>query len=401
MGIMAGLGLIKTILDVKRDLDSSTPPGEVAKRINEATKHIGLVMTDGSITKLVSQTIIEPIAIVSKDLRQEDIIQKVLELNTDIFTGFYMQAYEILKNLYGVNSQTVVKLLGTDNSSLVGLLVTKGGGYIAGKAVPSAEELMTEEFDFFSDLQNGLKFTMSIEAKGDNDNNMKTSRPSLDSKSTSDDNLSGILQRQVELVIDVGSDGDTHKIILPMTIKTHVIFTDVDSIIRLLTPNAYDKSFGYRLDEYRSGAISLTDLVFATDLIKEYKQNKLADKDGLITLLNRRTESGNSKMVATKGIAGFEKNYNMFVITAYDQVKIEKQLHGKLANEVYKQKFLEQGGGLLVTIIDQDHERILMYTRDIRGTSDLSFRALQKRNAKSNDFEEIIKAILTNRPPVF
>ncbi len=398
MSIMAAISTIKGIIDIVNNVDKYAPKDEVAKHLKDAYKNMGLIMTDGSITKLVSQTIIEPVAIVSKDLRQEEIIQKVLEVNTDIFTGFYMQAYEILKNLYGLRSQTAVNILGTDNSSLTGVIM-KNAGTVASKALPYIKELSTANFDFFSDLENGLNFNVSTENADMSNNN---SRPSRDSKYIADDNLSAILQRTVELVMDI-YDGDRllQKIVLPMTIKTHVIFTDIDSILRLLTPNANDKTFGYRLDEYRSGAISLSDLIFATDLIKEYKKNKLDDKDGLLALLSKRTESANTKMIATKGIAGYEKNYNMFVITGTDQIKLEKQLHGKLSNEMYKQRFLEEGGGMLVTVVDQDHERVLIYTRDIRGQSDLSFRALQKRNSKSNDFEEIIKAVLTNRPPVF
>jgi hypothetical protein len=415
-GIMTALSAASKIIEVIAGSNSNMTEKEIADAIKKTATKTSLIMTDGSITKLVSQTLVEPVAIVTKDLKQEDIIQKVLELNTDIFAGFYMQAYEILKNLHGVPNRTIVNILGTDNSSIGKVMTDTVLGYL-----PKLSTLSHESFDFCDDLFKEGKFSLSIEdAKDDKinayDDELKklkqelelAKQPTPDGKHSTElkanENLYATLVRNIELVMDTKHTtvhGEkSHKIILPITIKTHIIFTDIDSVLRMLAPNNHNKSFSYRLDEYRSGAIGMSDLLFAGDLIKEYKDNKLKDKDGLIALLQQRTLSANTKMVSG-GVAGFEKFYNMFIISGADQIRLEKQLGGKLHNEAYKQRFMEQGGGLLLTVIDQDYERIVTYTKDIRGITDISFKALLKRNSKSNDFEEIVKAILTNRAPVF
>lgn len=408
-GIITAVSAVSKIIETISGANSNMSEKELGDLIKKTAQKTQLIMTDGSITKLLSDTIVEPVAIVSKSLRQEDIVQKVLELNTDIFTGFYMQAYEILKNLYGQNSQTAVKLLGTDNSSIGGVMKN-----MALDNLPKLATLSHESFDFMSDLTGSMRLSIemtkdekdlfdkqAIALKELNAKEAKLAANFNKDKNDSRNELYGaVLQRSIELTLSVNVNDYAHKIILPMTIKTHVIFTDIESVIRMLAPNNHDKSFTYRLDEYMSGGIGLSDLIFASDLINEYKQNKLKDKDGLISLLNQRSISANTKAV-NGGVVGYEKYYNMFVISSDDQIKLEKQLGGKLNNEAYKQRFLSQGGGLLLTIIDQDYERVIMFTKDIRGTSDLSFKALQKRNSKSNDFEEIIKAVLTNRSPVF
>ena len=43
----------------------------------------------------------------------------------------------------------------------------------------------------------------------------------------------------------------------------------------MIEPRDMKKSFIYRLDEYKSGAIKFRDLIFAGDLIKSYKKNKI------------------------------------------------------------------------------------------------------------------------------
>ena len=169
----------------------------------------------------------------------------------------------------------------------------------------------------------------------------------------------------------------------------------------MLKPNDRTKKFGYRLDEYKSGAISLRELIFCGDLIKSYKNNKLKDKDGLISIIKQREESANSKLISTREMVGFEKYYNMLIVTADEKILLSKHVGGDILNEKYKQELMTQAHALTLSVIDPDYERVYILTKDIRGRSDVTFKAIARKSNKESDATDIMKAILANRPPVF
>jgi hypothetical protein len=194
-------------------------------------------------------------------------------------------------------------------------------------------------------------------------------------------------------------------LVMPLQIKTHVIVTDINNIMGMLAPNARDKRFVNRLDEWRAGAISFWDLISCGDLIAEYKKNKLKDKDNILNIINSRVQgsaltaaniaaSTNGKV----GIEGYEKNYNMLVVTADEKVRLDNHIGGDITKEKYKQELLEQAHAMLCTILDQDYERANILTKDIRGISDIGFKALGRRKEKDNDMAGIVQSLLTAKP---
>lgn len=457
--LMSTIGALHNVFNVISKSDGADDAKSLAEMVNQTMRDNVLVMTNGSITKLIRNTIIEPVAIISNSVKHEDILPRVLELNTDIFTGFYLQAVEMLRNLHGLSGSEIMNVTGSDNGTLTSVIQHQLGNL-------SFED---REFDYITDLNENTRLRISLEntnssidtqqneinllrnalstvnekartvadsLRKEKDENIKRDkenkeldkvnkekteenkylknrlenerRVKVGGKVDTDDMLKNALIRNVELTISINhklsETGAEYKraVVIPITIKTHVIFTDIENIILALKPNANDKSFSYRLDEFRSGAISFGDLLFAGDIIKEYKSNKFKDKENLLSLINERTKSANTKLLsAKKNMIGFEKFYNFFIISGSDKVQIEAHLNGKIKDERYKEKFLEEGGGLLLTVIDTDYERVQMYIKDIRGVTDTSFKTISKRNGKSNDFEEIVKAMLVNRPPVF
>jgi len=413
-GIISALGTAVTIFNAVKDSNTEDKK-ELAMNILKSLSNdkVGLIRTDGSITKLLSSYIVEPVVIVSNSSKDTDVIDKILEVNADIFSSFYLQAFDILTSLYGASGQVAIDLLGTDNSGSKGANIYLSKEDMKdelSKLLDANYSLSIEASDnkAASDIKagpikiNGKTFfgttTITRDIKEDERLNKMSSHP-----------LYGILQRNLQITLsvkhDVNKEGKSrpykgHTVIIPITVKMYVIYTGIDNILNMLAPNSKDKSFGYRLDEYRAGAISLTDLIFANDLIRQYKDNKLKDKENLLELINNRKLSANSKILDTKAI-GFEKFYNMLVVTSEDKVKLDKHMRGDITSEKYKQDLLTQAHAMTCTVIDQDYERVYILTKDIRGRTDISFKALNRRKDKDVDLSEIMKALISNRPPVF
>jgi hypothetical protein len=414
---MAGIiGALATVNDVFNAVSNSGggSKADVAKSVLDAVngnnKKTTLIQTNGSITKLLSSNIIEPVIIASNNTKDVDVVDKILELNTDIFASFFMQAFNVLTVQHGLSQDQAIDILGTDNGGLNRLL-----SY--GSSQLSKEDFKDEVASLLGD-----DMFLSIEAKRET-RPVSTVASSLRGEESQnkvkDQPTHVLLQRNLEVSItseieivnpnksEKNPEKTKHTVVIPIIIKAHVLFVGTDTILNMLAPNAADKGFFNRLDEYRSGAISVWDLVFANDLISKYKDNKINGKDDLTTMINDRSLSAHSKLLSNygkggemKGI-GFENFYNMLVITDEDKIRIDKHLSGNMFKEKYKQELLEQAHALTATIIDQDHERVSILTKDIRGISDIGFKALSKRSDRNADLGDVVKALMNNRAPVF
>jgi len=445
-GILAAVASAVKVLDVVSSGDNI--PKDLLEVLN--SKEYRLIKTDGSIIKLLNKYIVEPTIVVSNDLRQEDVIEKIIQLESDMFAGFYMQAFNVMTNVDDLSFPVAFDSLSTDTGGLT-------------RALLSGATLAVEDRDYLKEIfEDG--FTLSIEAAGKygprtnprhakpknkidqatalrasefqhrknmDENNAKYKaeqdkknfeyKEKMDAQRRQDEidkenrlaknpnynaavssNMKDLevpagIQRYIDITVKAKNGTE---LIIPVLIKANILFTSITNIMNVLETNSYEKSFGARFDDYRAGAISLVDLIFAGDLIKEYKDNRLKDKDDLLKVINSRVTSANSKMIDNK-FAGFEKYYNMYIVTESDKIRIENKLKGKLKNDRTKQKFLEQTYGLAVTVVDRDHERVRIALKDLRGATDITYRGLSKACKGGNDIEQIVKSLMVGKPPVF
>ena len=374
-GILVALDTVRQVIS-KNEVEITQDQVEKLENIET------LFTTNGSITKLLSKFVIEPTLICSKGVRQSKVFDKLLQVNLDIFSAFYMQAFQILKDVYGLDSRLTFDVLSTDTGvDLTNVL--KGG-------------LLTLSRNSYDEVFSNNKFlTFSME-KDDGEKDLTKELDKIN------DNLYGTLQKQLNVNVSYGDKGNKQVIQIPITVKAFVIVTDTENIVNFLRPNATDKTFWARLDEYRAGAISLKELLFCGDIIAEYKKNRLRDKDSLSAILTSRQMSSQLKRIATKGMAGYEASYNMLIVTSDDKVRLDRHINGDISKEANKQKILEEASAMTISIADDDYERVNIYTRDIRGSSDVGYKALSKRKDKDGEnLGEILKSLLMSKPMSF
>ena len=113
---------VKAILALKDGYDSSTGStdeklvGALAALKKEAKN--SLVKYDGNMANVLSDFMVEPVMIISNNVARDDISKQILELNMDLFCSSYVQIFEILKVMDGLNSREAISLLSTDKDSL-------------------------------------------------------------------------------------------------------------------------------------------------------------------------------------------------------------------------------------------------------------------------------------------
>jgi len=474
-GIISALGTSLNVFEAFSESDGSAKGLIKTLRGNK----VKLVKADGSMLKILDKYIVEPVIIIDKDLKDLDELEELLGLHIDLFTGFYMQTFEIMTSIMGEGNSTVIDTLATDNGGLTRALLS--GAELALEAKDENGEplvnylndlLKVEKLELSTEARK-LRYHSSLDSDATGRNKDLWNRRALQdnafaSKVRHDYNMSKLnnvykdaelstkqkhalelnkdkhesskdlealrhelsikrdrlntlkesakaelgngqkelfipsaMMRNIEITVEgEHKDGRRMMITIPITIKADVLFVDGDSIVNLVNTHSTDNSFMERLDEYRSGGISFTDLVFATDLIKEYKKNKLRDKEKLIKLVNSRALSANSKII-DNGYVGFEKYYNMYIVDTETKAKIERVIRGKISNDRFKAKFLESAYGLSITTVDTSYERISIFLKDIRSKSELTFKSLRKSNKNGNDIGEVVKALMASKPPVF
>ena len=396
-GLLTALAAVAETIDVvskNKDLRNTT--GVVDTFLNN--KKTELALTRGSLTKLLQTYIVTPVIITTHSAREVEVFDKVNELNCDIFASFYSQAFQILSTRYDLDVNTAIGVLGTDTSPYLSEAIADITSVIATMEDASYRNLMSDSLY--------LTTTVSHEAdddkdKGKNKTDDLNKGRNIKNKYDNDDKnpLHSILQRNLTISAKVtNKDNVSHTIEIPMTIKAHIIVTSTEGLLNMLTPTSRDKTFSARWDEYKAGSIGLKELIFCNDLIKQYKDVKLKDKNKLLDLVNNRVQSSLLRG-AKSGIEGYEANYNMIVISTEDKIKIDKYIGGDILRENAKQRFLADTHALSVSIMDPDYERVNILINDIRGNSDISFKTISKRKSKdSSEMADIFKSLMLNKP---
>ena len=398
--ITAGISLYNTVIDViSKNKNAKTLANELIDKVGTSANT--LLATNGSMTKLLGNYIICPNIIVSNNAKNVEIIDKVIELQLDTFASFYTQAFQLLVNMYDMKAVQVIDIMGTNNGSMV-----KAGGAIVKDRITG---LFSGESDvnYLGDL---LKQYGNISNENDDGNSSKNNMATLKNNIATTDMIDKlakqqnlfVVQRSLEITTSITKKAENGKeytsiIKLPLTIRASIVYTDTPSIINAIEHKNYRNEFGYRVEEYLSGGISLMDLVFAGDLISQYKNNKLKDKNGLMDLLSNQRLSANVK-VAYDNAIGFEKHYNMIIITDADKLVIDKALAGDLYKEKAKESFLDRMNGLSYTVLDTAYERLAMFIDGIPGMADTTFKSIGKRKDSGSELSEFVKAMLTNKP---
>ena len=401
-------------------------------RIDLTKSELAMIEANGSIVKLIMPFIIEPTIVVSKSLREEEVTEKLMNINLDVFTSFYMQAFQILSDVHGMNASAAFDILSTNKSSLnannaknlafeslssedISILPIK----------PTTIEYLSAEATSNRRKRKNKQQSGNTNNSNNNSNQTPPNQPSPqpvkpkpgksefsrqnDMKVSELNKAFGIptlLTRTLEMSTRVKIDNETTKqditVKVPITVKAKIVYAPPSEIYNLIEVKSDDKTFMNRLDEYRSGGISLSEFLFATDLVKDYKENKFKDKSDLIKFMDERATASN-KQIIKYGHKGLNRFYGILLVDKTELNYIEKKVGGSISKPKFKDKLMNQTGNMLVTVIDRDWERATIYIRDLSGSSDISFKTIKKINGKSDgsDMAEIFKAVVANKPPVF
>lgn len=346
---------------------------DVQKTLNTVTSNKDLLQFDGNICKFVNSLSVEPIIITTEAARRSPIYHEVLETKVSVFTSYYLQAFKILTDVYGKDVKFSIEILNNRNSGMISRL------------------------SYFDDL-----FDISKEclvSYEDHDKPDKSNKNDERHKPQGISGLKGFVEKTYDKIgyrlIEATVKVKDQYITVPISIRPMIIESTISNIVALISPEDYTKSFKYRWREWRSGGITLAEFLFCGDLIKEYKKNRLKDKDDLIDLTTDRNIDA-IKTVASKGTYKFSRHYNMFLLGNDDVKSINALVKGDIFKPAFREKFLDAGNAIISTVLNDDYERATMMISDLYSDTIVPYNRL-KNNSKNPDYTQLMQLLLQNK----
>jgi len=415
----ANVGAIKSIYDLFAGYDHySKNPEDFIK------KHPDF-MFSGRITKVVTDRIVRPLVVVSDKLEYMDNkhLTNIIKFNINTFAAYFLQAIKILSNVYGVDTTILARQV-TDKKiykSVIGRLKKTAG--TEDNTDNALNKILESNYKVYAGLEDDVVGNDATEGDiaennviedGENAQNTTSHTDTTHNKSNPDikydltfkdaekslktpDHFIKVLNIDLTMVKKEGHDKNEMKISLPFIIAPIVRFTNSDSLLKNALGTDKDESFEQRWLEFRSGEIGLTDLIFAGDLIEKYKANKIKNENDVAKIITNKNLQ-NTMHSALTAEGGFSNYNNIYILHSSDELLVEDLMEDDLIDAGTWQDFALKMSAFGINFIDPDKERDTIFITDMPTYSVLSFKDIKNSDSKNNDLEDLVKAMMVNKP---
>lgn len=329
-----------------------------------------LIVAKGSMVKFLQTFIIEPTVYITENAIEEEIVEKVVEASVNIFAAYYNQVFQILTNVYGVDAMMAFNVL-KSNTNIDSTVTTTYNLMDA-----TTQEVTVDQPLAMLTTEAGQAFNYKDKAISNI--------------------LDNAFSKYINLTINLkDNEGRLQKgVVIPILIKANIKEIKTNSILDVID-SRNKANFFSRIDDYRSGAISLYNLIMADDLIADYKRKRLNDSNEFIASIRAKDRDAIAKL-ATNRTLGLDQYYNILVITDREKAIIESELRGKLINAKYREKLHTATHSLQLAIINPHRERVTLYVKDAPNSVVVRNSRLSKSSGGNDNMAEIVKALANN-----
>jgi len=198
--------------------------------------------------------------------------------------------------------------------------------------------------------------------------------------------------------LTISKDGKEGKV--PVMIRLRTIGMAPSVMKEVLALGGEDQSRSAQLRQWRMGEKSLVgDLFLGQDRIRRYRAAAMADKSGYFRKVHQRA----NRNWVTQLLSGTPSigTASSIAITTTDTIReVELQISGKFSNFETRQGVFEDSLMMIVMVIDEDHETVTVYTRDIEDAGTYTLKELKGSSNNSNsDLADIMRSYMEGRVP--
>jgi len=156
-----------------------------------------------------------------------------------------------------------------------------------------------------------------------------------------------------------------------------------------------------RWHKFTQGSVGVVDLVTQADTIAEDRKNARADKTGVMHEIRKRNAKG-KVAVAFGGKMRYGVGSNFLVMSLDVAEEVARSARVNLGNYYQRQKFMGAFSCLIMVVVDREDDYLIIYYRDIRMPSQVSVKQAGAYLGGSNDnahLEEIMLALSQKSTP--
>lgn len=359
---------------------------------------------NGKITRINSQFLITPQIFVDENLKYMDkkVFKKIVKTNTKLFTAFIINAYKILITINGYRPETVAALTRRPPNLLSGDTFRRISEITQEDSVSSimsedGELKINLEFVPSMEARTARKYNPTIRERLNRNNHDDVLRFNTNVKNMRDDLKTDldIISYDLQLTL-VGANRNSFTLSIPIMIMPNIKYVNAETLVSNMVDSNFGKTFIERLWDLNAGAISLADFIFASDLVRKYKNKKISNENQIANELNKLDKATMIKDVLHNQNY-FSRNFNIFIFDEHIRPVIENELRGSLFKEKYKQKMLDDLMSFSASFVDTEKEQVTIFINDIPSFSVLNFNMLD--SDKKSDVAELAELFLKNQQP--
>lgn len=343
----------------------------VGKIINTVKDNATNFYTTKSLSEAAKLTRVEPLTILSKDLLNLEYMPDVNNTLLSIFTGYYLQAVNILSKVNDVEVVRMLDRLNPDRDST---------GFLLENSIANESLVHMSMETYKYSLPTKL-----VPAMEDNDAGKTINEIS---------NLSVGKHINVTIGFDKNDEsGKNTSVTIPVNVRLLASVIPNATITQLLTYKSEDNSLTERYHAWRSGRIGfIKDLIFCQDLIDEWKKASISDDTNTIQEIMRRVNNSKKYGLLTHNPSLVSAS-NIFVISEEVAREVENKLGGKLSNHHVREKAFDNTYAMIIAVVDREYERVTFYTRGLSASTDVSIKEIKaaSKSSKGPDMMDMMK----------
>lgn len=350
---------------------------EVAtKKYQKGNKYLNNV----SLIDVTQVARVEPIALIDVDCMNLEYVNDVVETMHTLFSGYYLQAINLLGNVGGVS---VAKRLAPLNPN-------RGIGF------ESYDDWRLDMQAYAHKLPTSHN-KPALESKG---------APVVDRSMNATDKevvaLNEVSNLCVGKLFNVVIRNDDQSVTVPVAIRLMVSNLPTNTLVNMLTfKDNFDMDMKERYHAWRAGRLSfIKDLILCRDLIEKHRNAIINDKSGVYAEMLKR-ENNNMKSGLLNNNPSLATASNLVIISSETLADIEHKINGKFSNFKVRQAVFENTNLMIMAVVDKDWGMTTFYFRGMTETTQVSVRGLRssKKGGGSSEVLDVMKAFISGSNP--
>ncbi len=348
------------------------------KNAHDAAKTGASYFKNGSLIDIAQVARVEPIMIVDADVMHVDFMPDLAQSMHAIFSGYYLQAVNLLGNIGGVSVA----------SKLAPLNPSRTLGFEDRKDWRFASEAYKHRLPTTHNKQ-----AMAMEAASVN------ASLATDDKDIS--NLKDAANLSVGKMFNIKISENGESANIPVAIRLMVTTLSTNTLVNLFTfKDNFDMELKERFHAWKAGRLGfIKDLILCGDLIDKHRKTLIKDNTDIYSqILGRETANIGAGLINKNPSLATASNLAIISTDTLDQ--IEQKISGKFSNFKVRQQIFDTTNLMILAVVDKQWGRVTFYHRGIQETTQVSDKDMRNSNkGGGSDVLDIMKAYMAGSAP--